>query len=105
MSDVNTIDMQAFCDPESRSVDKPYHQEGYLVATDRRILIRVKQEGDGDSQWIEYPLPFCDTVPPMLCRWSPMYDDDTPPDRVMVSAKTRADVLTLLAALTPKGKG
>lgn len=50
----------------------------------------------GDPQWIEtteLPGAF------LLCRMSPMYDDDTPPDRISVSAPTRGAMRRLCAAL------
>lgn len=35
----------------------------------------------------------------LLCRWSPIYDDDTPPDRISVTANNRRELLLLLTAL------
>jgi hypothetical protein len=49
-----------------------------------------------DPQWIETTEAVGSFL---LCRMSPMYDDDTPPDRVNVYAPTRGQFRTLARAL------
>ncbi len=52
-----------------------------------------------DNQWIETTESSFSHGHFLLCRWSPMYEDSTPPDRVEVWAKTRGQLRQLAAAL------
>ena len=50
-----------------------------------------------DSQWIEATSGMPSLF--LLCRFSPMYDDDTPPDRFQVVIETRGAMRRLLTEL------
>jgi hypothetical protein len=57
---------------------------------DTVLALRIAKGPIGDDQWLELNDETNGVF--LLCRWSPIYDDDTPPDRVEVVADTRGDL-------------
>ena len=62
-------------------------------------LIRTLPKYEDDTYWLEFQ-PYFNRV--VICRMSDMYDETTPPDRVMVPCSTRGQLRQLLKALGAK---